>query len=61
MKGMKKSKKLILLTMIEIGGTVQKDRDPEAAKEAGKDQFPNPRKGKGAGLLGRAYQSFTLL
>ena len=47
--------------MIEIGGTVQKDRDPEAAKEAGKDQFPNPRKGKGAGLLGRAYQSFTLL
>jgi len=30
MKGMKKSKKLIL--MIEIGGTVQKDRDLEEVK-----------------------------
>ncbi len=47
--------------MIAIGGTVQKDRDREKAKEAGKDQLPNPRKGQGAGLLGLAYQSFTLL
>ena len=60
MKGMKKSKKLSQ-KMVEIGGTVQKNRDGEKAKEAGKNQFPNPRKGKGAGLLGLAYQSLTLL
>lgn len=54
MKGMKKSKKLSQ-KMIEIGGTVQKDRGPEKARGAEKDQFPNPRKDKGAGLLSLAY------
>ena len=51
MKGMGKSMKLSRM-MIEIGGTVQKDRNPEKAKMVGLNQFSNTRKGKGADLLG---------